>query len=406
MEFKKVKLKDIVTVLGDGIHGTPKYSENGEYYFINGNNLRNGKIIIKQDTKRVDFEEYEKYKKDLNNRTLLVSINGTLGNIAVYNNEKCILGKSACYFNIKENVNKQFIKYILYSNEFQKYIQEYATGTTIKNMSLKAMREYEFKLPELDIQNKIEHILLNIDKKIELNNQINDNLYKIIKNNFKYKFIENINANKIKMSELVDKTIEGDWGKEEETENYNSEVLCIRGADIPEMDKGNKGKVPNRFILEKNLKQKKLTGKEVVIEISGGSPTQSTGRCVYITDELEKSFDKTLICTNFCRAIKLKNDNYLPIFYLNLKYLYEKNIMFLYENGTTGIKNLDLTSLLENEDINIIEENKILEFNNLFYRINNKIIKNAEENRTLEQLLDTLLPKLMNGEIDLENIEV
>ena len=39
MEFKTVKLSDVVSVLGDGIHGTPKYTENGEYYFINGNNL-------------------------------------------------------------------------------------------------------------------------------------------------------------------------------------------------------------------------------------------------------------------------------------------------------------------------------------------------------------------------------
>jgi type I restriction enzyme S subunit len=88
-------LDKCVSKLGDGLHGTPNYYED-EYYFVNGNNLINGKIVIKKDTKKVNFEEYKKHKRDLNERTILVSINGTLGNVAFYNNEKVILGKSAC----------------------------------------------------------------------------------------------------------------------------------------------------------------------------------------------------------------------------------------------------------------------------------------------------------------------
>ncbi len=91
---------------------------------------------------------------------------------------------------------------------------------------------------------------------------------------------------------------------------------------------------------------------------------------------------------------------------MNLKYLYSKNIMFLYENGTTGIKNLDLTSLLENEDINLVEDKITTEFNKFFYTVNKKVIKNANQNRVLEQLRDILLPKLMNDEIDIDKIEI
>src|SRR6056300_873225 len=90
----ETKLEDVVTKLGDGLHGTPKYSDDGDYYFINGNNLSEGKIIIKSDTKRCTEEEYLKYKKELNSRTILVSINGSLGYFAFYNNEMCFLGKS------------------------------------------------------------------------------------------------------------------------------------------------------------------------------------------------------------------------------------------------------------------------------------------------------------------------
>ncbi|MFA6368342.1 MAG: hypothetical protein WCX10_07285, partial [Bacteroidales bacterium] len=63
--WRKVTLREVVTILGDGLHGTPKFSDDGDYYFINGNNLINGKIVVKSDTKRTTEEEYKKYKKHL-----------------------------------------------------------------------------------------------------------------------------------------------------------------------------------------------------------------------------------------------------------------------------------------------------------------------------------------------------
>ena len=172
----KYKLGDIVTVLGDGLHGTPKYDDNGEYYFLNGNNIENGKSGIKPDTKKVNHEEYLKYRIELNDITILVSINSTLGKVGTYNNEKCILGKSACYFNIKESVNKEYIKFLLTEKKFQDYIENYATGTTIKNMSLKAMKDFEFELPDRDVQDKVAYILNSITSKIEANTHANNNL--------------------------------------------------------------------------------------------------------------------------------------------------------------------------------------------------------------------------------------
>ncbi len=140
-------VKEITSILGDGLHGTPHYSDDGEFYFINGNNLSDGRIEIKPNTKRVTREEYEKYKKTLNDRTIFVSINGTLGNTAFYNGEKVILGKSACYFNLIESIDKHFIRYYITTQRFMNYANETATGSTIKNVSLKAMREFEIPLP-------------------------------------------------------------------------------------------------------------------------------------------------------------------------------------------------------------------------------------------------------------------
>jgi len=104
-EWEKKKLGEVAERIGDGLHGTPIYSDDSDIYFINGNNLTNGKIEINENTKKVDYSIFAKNDKGLNSNTLLVSINGTIGNISKYSNEKVMLGKSVGYFNFKENTD-------------------------------------------------------------------------------------------------------------------------------------------------------------------------------------------------------------------------------------------------------------------------------------------------------------
>ena len=157
------RLGDLVTILGDGLHGTPKFDGSGEYYFVNGNNLNNGVIEIKPDTKKVNKTEFEKYKKELNDSTIFVSINGTIGNIAFYNNEKIILGKSACYFNVAIQELKKYFFYLFQTDFFLTYAIDNATGTTIKNVGLGTMRNFLLPLPPLaeqeEIVRKVEELL-------------------------------------------------------------------------------------------------------------------------------------------------------------------------------------------------------------------------------------------------------
>ena len=150
-----VRLQGITSEIGDGIHGTPIYDDNGGYYFINGSNLVNGKIEIKDSTKKVNIREYEKFKKSLGEATVLVSINGTLGNVSFYNNEKVILGKSACYFSLLSGVSKEYICMLIKSKVFFDYAKREATQTTIKNVSLKSMRMLPVPLPPLAEQKRI-----------------------------------------------------------------------------------------------------------------------------------------------------------------------------------------------------------------------------------------------------------
>lgn len=173
------RLREITTILGDGLHGTPKYNKNGDYYFINGNNLENGKIIIKSDTQKVDDTEYQKYKKELNDNTVLVSINGTIGNIAFYNNEKIILGKSACYFNLISPSFKNYIYLLIKTSFFLVYATTNATGSTVKNVSLDTMRNFLLPFPPLSEQQRIFSAIEKAFEQIDIieKNKLNLKIY-------------------------------------------------------------------------------------------------------------------------------------------------------------------------------------------------------------------------------------
>lgn len=162
------RLEDLSYFIGDGIHGTPQYSPSGTFFFINGNNLNQGKIQIKNTTKKVSDDEASKYAVNLNENTLLVSINGTLGNYAFYQEEKILLGKSACYITLHPDVFKYYLALLIQTSYFQQYALGVATGSTIKNVSLKAMRYFTVPLPPLPEQQRIvarvEVLMKEIDK--------------------------------------------------------------------------------------------------------------------------------------------------------------------------------------------------------------------------------------------------
>ena len=167
-----IKLKDVCKI-GDGLHSTPIYDNNGSYYFINGNNLENGRITFTENTKRINISQYERYKIELDDATILMSINGTIGKIALYNREPIILGKSVAYFNVNERILKKYLYYLLQTNRSNAYYEKNLTGSTIKNLGLKALREYQIPLPPIDVQKNIIKILDRFDK---LNNDMSEGL--------------------------------------------------------------------------------------------------------------------------------------------------------------------------------------------------------------------------------------
>lgn len=162
-------LAEMCDGIGDGLHGTPEYDESGEYPFINGNNLIDGAIRVNALTKRVNKATYEKHYIEISQNAILLSINGTLGKIAFFNGEQVMLGKSACYCNLKVEVNRIFVYNIMKTDAFARYLEDNSTKSTIKNVGLKAIREYRLILPPLSLQKQFAAFVEEVDKsKVEV----------------------------------------------------------------------------------------------------------------------------------------------------------------------------------------------------------------------------------------------
>lgn len=134
------RFKFITFKIGDGLHGTPLYDEEGDYYFINGNNLGSKRIELKDSTKKLNYSEFVKYKKDIAENSLLISLNGTIGSVSLYNNEPIVLSKSAGYLVLKTNQQRDFIYHVSNSVITNTFWMLSISGTTIANLSLEALR--------------------------------------------------------------------------------------------------------------------------------------------------------------------------------------------------------------------------------------------------------------------------
>ena len=172
-EWEVKRLGDIAFRIGDGIHGTPIYTDSSDYYFVNGNNLNNGKIVITESTKCVPYSEYCKYNKNLVKNTILLSINGTIGNIALYDNEKVMLGKSAAYITI---TNHKYFFFLLQSSRVLSFFDKELTGSTIRNLSLDSIRNLKIALPSQNEINVITEIIELWDTAIEKQSELIEKL--------------------------------------------------------------------------------------------------------------------------------------------------------------------------------------------------------------------------------------
>ena len=186
----------------------------------------------------------------------------------------------------------------------------------------------------------------------------------------------------MKLSEIIDVFITGDWGKESPSIEAPHAVSCVRGADILPITNNDFDNIPLRYISNRSFQQRLLQVGDIVIEKSGGSPTQSTGRAVYISQELLTA-SKKVVCSNFCVAFRVRNGWDSFFVYQYWQHLYNSGVFFNFEGKTSGIKNFQLDIALSSIDIEPYPIEKQVSIAHCLRAFENKITLNRLINHNL-----------------------
>lgn len=393
-EWREVKLQDISLELSDGLHKAPIFYPAGEYIFVNATNIENGRIVEKDSSKKTSLEEFLKYGVELTDRTILYSIDGTIGNIAKYRGEKCLLGKGACYITLDNSVDVDYIYYLLQSPIFNEYIHIMSTGSTIKHISLKTMRNFTFPLPPIAQQKAIGSVLSSIDNKIELNNKINENLERQAQAVY-HKQFETVDIDKLptgwRVVALGDVAI---ISKKSFNPSKEPEAI-LEHYSIPAFDES---RFPV-FELSTAIKSNKFVVDNDCFMISKLNPTTKRVWRPYCLTE-------NAVCSTEFIVYKAKDSTITDFLYSVIDSISFSDFMCSHVTGSTGSRQRTTPSDTLAFEFVLPSEDELNSFQALVLPMYAQMRINTIQNDKLKRLRDSLLPKLMSGEIDVEDVNI
>jgi type I restriction enzyme, S subunit len=439
-KWKTVSIGSVCENIFDGPHATPAKTDSGPI-FLGISNLQGGRIDL-TGVEHLSEEDFIKWTRRVTPKAndIVFSYETRLGEVAlVPDNLRFCLGRRMAL--MRPDLAKVYPRFLLYAYlgpEFQDTLRARTVhGSTVDRIPLIEFPSFPITLPSLPEQRAIADVLGSLDDKIELNRRMNTTLEALARALFKSWFVDfdpvrakmegrvpsGMDAETaalfpsafegdvpqgwktVVLDDLAEFILGGDWGKDNKESEFPIPAFCIRGADIPDLQSGGMGKMPLRFLKKSSIEKRSLRQGDLVVEISGGSPTQSTGRPVFISDMLIGRLGASLTCSNFCRFLRPKKVSSSLFIYYLLRWLYSIDEFFQYENGTTGIKNFAFSVFCQDYKIIFPPENILNAFNSVVMPLFETMQSNAIQNNTLAALRDTLLPRLMSGEVRVKDVE-
>ena len=428
MEFRERKLNDLIKNIIDNRGKNPEKYFDKEKYPVIDNVLIKNKIHpnVNEATRFIDENTFQNFLRGYvtKNMPLMTLVGNGIGNVTLSPNDKVVIIQNTVGFNTKEELNNVYLYYYFLNNK--EALRNFNRGTGQPSIKKTDVLNMNIKIPSIENQEKIVRVLLSLDKKIELNNQINDNLLEINKQLYKRWFIDfefpNKDGKPYKFS--GGRMIESELG--EIPENWNCKYLeelvdiingySYKGKEL--VKESNIGMVTIKnfdrtggFKLDgyKPLNPEKIKEQQIVelfdLVVAHTDLTQNAdiiGNPVLILNK--KDYEKLVISMDLVKVVP-KNELYdkFYIFEILNSEKFKKHALG-YVSGTT-VLHLDKKCI--KQYITVIPDSNIVEKFSKIIKINyEKISELIAENQTLEQLRDTLLPKLMNGEIDLDKIEI
>ena len=298
-------------------------------------------------------------------------------------------------FRANENIDSKFLYYVLSDDNFFDYSMKTSKGTKMPRGDKTAIMKYLVPNYPLETQQKIAKVLGALDDKIELNNRMNQNLESQAKTLFKSWFVD---------FEPFGGKMPDDW-------------KVGKLGNFVEIKRGGSPRPIQEYLVQNGLNWLKISDATAetspyILEIKEHIKSEGLNKTVFLKKgSLVLSNSATPGIAKFLNIDTCIHDGWLyfpnSLFsneYLFLLFNYIRKDLISLGNGSvfTNLK----TDILKNFEITLPTKEVLNRFDSIISSIFILIKQNREENMKLSAIRDALLPKLMSGEIDVENIPV
>ena len=425
-KLKVVSLEECLEKVIDYRGRTPKklgkdWLKDGEYRAISANNVKFDGLIREESIYRGDEELYKLWMKDEVERgDILLTSEAPSGQAMIWNSdEKIILSQRLYALRVNKNlVDNNYLKYFIQSPIGQKSIVRNNSGSTVSGISAKTFKNIKILIPDLENQQAISKILLAIDQKIQINNQINQELEAMAKTLYDYWFVQfdfpDQNGKPYKSSggkmvyhpELKREIPEG-WGVEKLGELIQLErgVTYTKSDIVEKTTKDAIGVLRatniTGNIMDLNdliyLTKDKINNKQIIKQYET-LIVMSSGSKEHLGKNAINYFEEVIGFGAFCsKIVPKKYSAYINTFLQSSEF---KSYLLKQSMGT-NINNLTNSDILDCRII-LPKEEILDKFENMVEKNIRLISNNYIQNKELTQLRDWLLPMLMNGQVKVE----
>ena len=397
MKYKLCDVTKSANTGADAIKRAPIVEENTGLRCLRIGDVSQKRSFNEWGYTKTTEDDYKRYKLEQND-IIIARTGNTIGvNCFIENDIESVYNNGL--IRIKADTDKiipKFMYYIIRSQDCQNFVQSIAYGTSTQpNMKIQEFLNYEFEYYNKDVQSKIVSIIDSIDKKIELNTSLNNNLEQQAMALFKQKIIKNCDNNKNGTigeycSVKSGYAFKGTWWQDN-----GVKVIKIKTIDNDSINFNDCSYVSNDKI--EFAKDFIVQGGDLLIAMTGAT----IGKFAIIPKVNEPLLVNQRVGKFFLGSEPL---NRLPFLYCSLK---QQDVITEIINRGQGSAQPNISSSdIMTTPIYLPSKYFVDEFNELCTPIFETLITNKYENEQLAKLRDTLLPKLMSGEIDVSNVDI
>ncbi len=398
-EWKEYKLKDVGCGFLAGYAFKSSDYTNSGIPLIKIGNIQNRIVTVNNDgdyvSDKILDDKIEQYF--LNNNDVLIAMTGQgsvgrVGRLKLYDDQLPLLNQRVGKFIADEkNINIDFLYYILSSDKYQDYLFNTGSGSGQPNLSPELILETEIPYTDYEQQKAIASILSSLDDKIDLLHRQNKTLEQLAETLFRQWFVEEAEESweEVKLSSLG-KIICGKTPSKKVAVYFGGEIPFIK---IPDMH-------GRTFVFDS---EDSLTAFGMNSQLNKAIPPKSICVSCIATVGLVVMNAKISQTNQQINSIIPNKEHYR--YFIYLKMLTMKDELLAMASGGTATDNLN-TGEFSNIDILLPENGRLLNFHQEVEPMFDKIFANQIQIRTLTQLRDTLLPKLLSGEVRVKNEKV